>query len=202
MLHPINKLRPTLYLFPFIYGRGLLQELTSSECKKYKLSSFFHVIGTKLPPGLSWCSRLVVCGTLMNKIQDMQGGRFRHVYITILIIFNLLYRYVIRGPVKIVLLVSHIQQKLYFLKYFFGGSDSQFRCAWYAHDILDWRQYEGQSDYHTIVLLETRHPNQSMPIKQLKATEGHFCNKVVETLFKKYHILHNTSIAYHPQTNG
>ncbi|XP_021631803.1 uncharacterized protein LOC110629197 [Manihot esculenta] len=30
----------------------------------------------------------------------------------------------------------------------------------------------------------------------------HFCNKVVETLLKKHHVIHRTSTAYHPQTNG
>ncbi|XP_043818250.1 uncharacterized protein LOC122725277 [Manihot esculenta] len=30
----------------------------------------------------------------------------------------------------------------------------------------------------------------------------HFCNKVVETLLKKHHVVHRTSTAYHPQTNG
>ncbi|KAL2249933.1 UNVERIFIED_CONTAM: Transposon Ty3-I Gag-Pol polyprotein [Sesamum indicum] len=30
----------------------------------------------------------------------------------------------------------------------------------------------------------------------------HFCNKVVDALFKKYNITHRISTAYHPQTNG
>lgn len=39
--------------------------------------------------------------------------------------------------------------------------------------------------------------------KAIISNQGtHFYNKVVETLFKRYHILHKTSIAYHPQTNG
>ena len=30
----------------------------------------------------------------------------------------------------------------------------------------------------------------------------HFCNKVVENLLKKHNVIHRTSTAYHPQTNG
>jgi len=30
----------------------------------------------------------------------------------------------------------------------------------------------------------------------------HFCNRVVETLFKRYHVTHRVSTAYHPQTSG
>ncbi|KAJ8774912.1 hypothetical protein K2173_019916 [Erythroxylum novogranatense] len=30
----------------------------------------------------------------------------------------------------------------------------------------------------------------------------HFCNRTVEALFKKYHVTHRTSTAYHPQNNG
>ncbi|KAJ9543915.1 hypothetical protein OSB04_023622 [Centaurea solstitialis] len=30
----------------------------------------------------------------------------------------------------------------------------------------------------------------------------HFCNKVIEALFKKYHVTHRISTAYHPQSNG
>ena len=30
----------------------------------------------------------------------------------------------------------------------------------------------------------------------------HFCNRSVEALFRKYNIMHRTSTAYHPQTNG
>jgi len=30
----------------------------------------------------------------------------------------------------------------------------------------------------------------------------HFCNKIIENLFKKMGVLHKTSTAYHPQTNG
>lgn len=30
----------------------------------------------------------------------------------------------------------------------------------------------------------------------------HFCNKVVEALFRKYHITHCTSTTYHPQISG
>ena len=30
----------------------------------------------------------------------------------------------------------------------------------------------------------------------------HFCNRVVEALLRKYGVLHKTSTAYHPQTNG
>lgn len=30
----------------------------------------------------------------------------------------------------------------------------------------------------------------------------HFCNRVVESLLKKYNVIHRTSTAYHPQTNG
>jgi transposase InsO family protein len=30
----------------------------------------------------------------------------------------------------------------------------------------------------------------------------HFCNKVVDALFKKYEVVHRTSNAYHPQTQG
>ena len=30
----------------------------------------------------------------------------------------------------------------------------------------------------------------------------HFCNRVMEALFKKYGVTHRTSTAYHPQTNG
>ncbi|KAH9723227.1 Integrase catalytic domain-containing protein [Citrus sinensis] len=30
----------------------------------------------------------------------------------------------------------------------------------------------------------------------------HFCNRVVKTLFKKYHVTHQVSTTYHPQTSG
>jgi transposase InsO family protein len=30
----------------------------------------------------------------------------------------------------------------------------------------------------------------------------HFCNKMMETLLRKYNVTHRVSIAYHPQTNG
>ncbi|MBN8138637.1 transposase family protein, partial [Vibrio vulnificus] len=30
----------------------------------------------------------------------------------------------------------------------------------------------------------------------------HFCNRLVEALFKKYGVTHRVSTAYHPQTNG
>ena len=30
----------------------------------------------------------------------------------------------------------------------------------------------------------------------------HFCNRVVEGLFKRYHVTHRVSTAYHPQTSG
>ncbi|KAJ8763895.1 hypothetical protein K2173_003677 [Erythroxylum novogranatense] len=41
-----------------------------------------------------------------------------------------------------------------------------------------------------------------IPRAIISARGTHFCNKVVESLFKKYNIDHRTSTAYHPQTNG
>ena len=35
-------------------------------------------------------------------------------------------------------------------------------------------------------------------------TDGgtHFCNKLVDSVMRKYGVRHHTSLAYHPQTNG
>ncbi|XP_043817312.1 uncharacterized protein LOC122724981 [Manihot esculenta] len=41
-----------------------------------------------------------------------------------------------------------------------------------------------------------------MPKAIISDRGTHFCNKVVETLLKKHHVIHRTSTAYHPQTNG
>ncbi|KAL2240259.1 UNVERIFIED_CONTAM: Retrovirus-related Pol polyprotein from transposon 17.6, partial [Sesamum indicum] len=41
-----------------------------------------------------------------------------------------------------------------------------------------------------------------MPRAIISDRGTHFCNKVVETLFKKYNITHQISTAYHPQING
>ena len=30
----------------------------------------------------------------------------------------------------------------------------------------------------------------------------HFCNRSIEALLRKYHVVHRTSTAYHPQTSG
>ncbi|KAL2242612.1 UNVERIFIED_CONTAM: Transposon Ty3-G Gag-Pol polyprotein [Sesamum indicum] len=41
-----------------------------------------------------------------------------------------------------------------------------------------------------------------MPRAIISDRGTHFCNKVVDALFKKYNITHRISTAYHPQTNG
>ncbi|KAK1427528.1 hypothetical protein QVD17_16215 [Tagetes erecta] len=41
-----------------------------------------------------------------------------------------------------------------------------------------------------------------MPRAFISDRGTHFCNKTIETLFKKYGVMHRVSTAYHPQTNG
>ncbi|KAL0342546.1 UNVERIFIED_CONTAM: hypothetical protein Scaly_1917200 [Sesamum calycinum] len=41
-----------------------------------------------------------------------------------------------------------------------------------------------------------------MPRAIISDRGTHFCNKMVNTLFKKYNVTHRVSTAYHPQTNG
>lgn len=42
----------------------------------------------------------------------------------------------------------------------------------------------------------------SVPRAMISDRGTHFCNRVVEALFKRYHVTHQVSTAYHPQTSG
>ena len=41
-----------------------------------------------------------------------------------------------------------------------------------------------------------------MPRAIISDGGSHFCNKIVASLMRKYGVLHQVSIPYHPQTNG